>query len=465
MKRSKFNLSNYHLTTFDMGKLIPANVFPVLPGDTVELNTNALIRMNSLVTPVMHPVNVRLHHFFVPYRLLWSDWEDFITGADDTLTPPGIVPSVAHNWDNIYGYMGMYAVLTRSMPAFPVRAYNAIYNEYYHEKDLTVERTQDDITMASIMWEKDYFTSCMPEPQQGDTLTVPIRGLGVGSLTSTAGPHTVYEGDLTTGTHSYPHSRISTTGAIHMKQETLNGPMDVGINIREFKENFMMQSFKEARNRYGDDYVDYLRYLGINPQDSRLTRPEFLGGSKATVQFSEVLNTDTLAGDIGTPFGHGITALKGRRFRKFIPEHGVVMSLISVRPKTVYVGGEPREHYKWNIEDFWTKELENIGDQEVKNGEVYGLHTTPDDVFGYQQRYDEYRHRQSIISGEMTGVYDSYHLGRIFTSDPALNGAFRFCNPTNRIYQTTTNHGMQAMISNRVVARRLIRKTPRRATL
>ena len=141
MKRYKHNLSHYHNTTFDMGELIPAQVIEVMPGDTIKGSTSALIRLAALVRPVMHPVDVCIHHFFVPMRHLWSGWEDFITGV--SATPPPTIAGGAHDSTKLYSYLGAYNDASNTICALPIRAYNKVWNEYYKDQDLTTDAAED----------------------------------------------------------------------------------------------------------------------------------------------------------------------------------------------------------------------------------------------------------------------------------------------------------------------------------
>ena len=202
----------------------------------------------------------------------------------------------------------------------------------------------------------------------------------------------------------------------------------------------------------------------MRPQDARLQLPEYLGGFSSPVQFSEVLQTsaDTNNAGVGDMYGHGIGATKGRRIRFFAPEHGYIMSLLTVRPIPVYSQGLERLWSKSNRFDFWQKEYEHIGQQEVRNSEVYADGDTEQDsaTFGYQNRYDEYRRGVNIITGEFRTNQDYWTMARIFESRPTLNGDFVTCMPTDRIFQVTEQNSDQcyAMVKNNIIAKRLVSK-------
>ena len=215
---------------------------------------------------------------------------------------------------------------------------------------------------------------------------------------------------------------------------------------------------------FGSRYEDLLRYLGVRPQDARLQLPEYLGGFSAPVQFSEVLQTssDAERSGVGDMYGHGIGATKGRRIRRFIPEHGYIMSLLTVRPIPVYSQGLERLWSKENRFDFWQKEYEHIGQQEIRNSEVYADGDTAQDkaTFGYQNRYDEYRRGVNIITGEFRTNQDYWTMARIFASRPTLNGDFVTCMPTDRIFQVNEQNSDQcyAMVKNNIITKRLVSK-------
>ena len=221
-----------------------------------------------------------------------------------------------------------------------------------------------------------------------------------------------------------------------------------------------MQRYQEARAKYGSNYVDYLRYLGLRPSDSRLQRPEFLGAGRQVVSFSEVLNTMSAPGfaALGTLGGHGIAAMRGNRYRRFFEEHGWVISLMYVRPRSIYVSGLPRKFTRTTKEDYYQRELETIGAQEVLNREVYEGHSDPTGVFGFNDRYSEYRSERSYVTSQFRNStsYD-WHFGRIFASDQALNSSFITCFPTKRTFADQVEDSLDVMVHHSLVARRMVR--------
>jgi len=201
--------------------------------------------------------------------------------------------------------------------------------------------------------------------------------------------------------------------------------------------------------------------LGIRSSDARLQRPEYLGGGRQTIQFSEVLQTGVDSSDAGVASlkGHGIGAMRSNRYRRFFEEHGYIVSVLSVVPKAIYSDGLCRTWNRTTKEDFYQKELEHIGQQQVLNKEVYASHSTPDGTFGYQDRYDEYRRGVSSIAGQMRdSTYNNWHFARIFGSDPALNSTFTNCTPAVRPFADQTNDNMVIMANHSIQARRMIAK-------
>ena len=205
-------------------------------------------------------------------------------------------------------------------------------------------------------------------------------------------------------------------------------------SINDLREAFALQSFAEHRMMFGGRYNEYLKFLGINYSDGRLDRPEYLGGGRETIQFSEVLQTgvDSTDAGLGNLGGHGIAAAKSNRFRRFFEEHGLIISLMCVKPKPMYHQGLHKMWSKTTKEDFFQYELEGIGQEEVLNKEVYVGHTTPNGVFGYQNRYDEYRYSVDTVAGDFRPgqALEEWTMCRDFSSDPALNDTFVTCTPT-----------------------------------
>lgn len=485
MKRSKFSLSHYWNFSLDMGDLVPCGLVEVLPGDTVQHATSVLARASALLAPVMHPVMIRIHHWFVPHRLTWEDFEKFITGGPDG-NDASVFPTITLATVPVGSLADKLGVPTDAtnleVSALPFRAYSLIWNEWYRDQDLQTELTVDltsgaDTTTATDLqkssWEKDYFTSSRPWEQKGDEVTISLTGdapvRGIGSSGTSYGSTSVSVKESGAVDTTYANARDVSLGGSNI-QYVEEDPANAGypgvyadlsavggVTVNQLRESVALQRYKEARARYGSRYTEYLRYLGVRSSDARLQRPEYLGGGRQTLQFSEVLQTAEGANPVGELRGHGISAVRSNRYRRFFEEHGYVISMMNIRPKSVYANGLSRHWNRRVKEDFWQKELQHIGQQEVLNKEVYANHSTPDGTFGYQDRYDEYRRAESMVTSEFrTSALNFWNYARIFGSDPALNSDFVECEPTQRPFAVTTNDVMYAMCHHSIQARRLL---------
>lgn len=495
-KRSKFSLSHYRLLTCRMGYIIPCGMVEVLPGDTIRQATSIFMRFAPMLAPVMHPCHVAIHHWYVPFRLIFDEWEDFITGGPDgmntSVLPTVTPPSGGFPVDSLADYLGLpTGIDIGPVSALPFRAYALIYNEWYRDQDLeeplalSTDSGPDAVTNTTLMrgdWERDIFTTARPWPQKGPGVTVPVdfkseqvtaslpvygngdgfmtynvSGVGLARLKATAGnPCNVVLDKGASGSISgdmYPSGNMGMTA-----RGSFQFSGDAGsVDINQLREAMALQRFEEHRAMYGSRYVEYLRYLGVRSSDSRLQRPEYLGGGKQTVQFSEVLQTAEGTDPVGTLRGHGIAAMRSNRYRRFIEENGLILSFLMIRPKSIYAQGVPRFWLKKVKEDFWQKELEHIGQQEVLTKELYGS-ADAETVFGYQNRYDEYRQMWSGISGEFRSILDYWHLARIFANEPVLNADFISSVPSERIFAAQQNDQLYCMISHSIQARRLMAK-------
>lgn len=464
-----------------MGKLVPIGLTEVLPGDTVQQATSALVRCSPLLAPVMHPVEVRIHHWFVPHRIVWDDWENFITGGPDGLNA-SVFPTITVNTGtgfangSLADYLGIPPLVDdKPVSALPFRGYAAIFNEWYRDQDLvtalTIDRTDGadtttNTTLQNIAWEKDYFTSSRPTTQKGPDVELPLGSVAITRVSNALGWHAYNTGANTDASGTID----ATAGRVGDSNSEISFDPEGGLvgtvgstTVNELRYAMALQRYEEARSRYGSRYTEYLRYLGIRSSDARLQRPEYLGGGKQTIQFSEVLQTGpTTSGSalgVGDMKGHGIAALRSNRYRRFFEEHGYVFSLMSVRPKTIYATGLPRTWSRTTKEDFFQKELQHVGQQEVYKKEAYWADTSGTTILGYQDRYDDYRRAESSIAGEFRTTLSYWHMARLFTSDIALNSTFVTCVPTDRIYAVTSTHELYVMANHSIQARRIVAQT------
>jgi len=497
MKRSKFSLSHYKLLSADMGELVPCGLTEVLPGDTVQQATSLLVRVSPMVAPVMHPVHVKVHHWYVPHRLVMTDFENFITGGP-TGTDATVWPTISSGGGFAVGSLADYlgcptGVPALSVSALPFRGYSLIWNENYRDQDLqtalTVSKaagadTTTNTALQNACWEKDYFTTSRPNPQKGTAVGVPLgttaavygnsKVLGLNDGMTNFGLRGDAAGILYSSNAQYNTNKGAAAGAVttSLRGVGVVGPGNesglyadltsaTSATISQLREAFAIQKYKENRMRYGSRYVEYLASaFGVKSSDGRLDRPEYLAGGKQVIQFSEVLQTGgTSAGlptGVGNLTGHGIGAVRSNRYRKYFEEHGYVYSFLTVQPKTMYAQGLHRHWNRRIKEDFFQRELQHVGQQPVLNKELYAAHASPDATFGWQDRYDEYRRTESGIAGEFRSTLDFWHMARIFGSSPALNASFVQSNPTKRINQVTTADVLWIMANHSIQARRIV---------
>lgn len=500
-KRSKFSLSHYRLFSGRMGYMMPIGITECLPGDTFQQATSVFLRCSPLVTPVMHPVHVTVHHWFIPTRLLWDKWEDFITGGPDGMDA-SVMPTIKAPAQGGFavGSLADYMAVPSGIPnlevcALPFRAYALLYNECYRDQDLeqelplSLESGLDSTTNTTLQrcdWARDYFTTARPWPQKGPAVTVPVNLSAAGeptitgTVTGNGVPTFSANGGNVVGSITKESSgnnlafRDSSVGggnalqwanpALKVNLQFQSGNPELGsVDINQLREAFALQRFEEHRALYGSRYVEYLRYLGVKSSDGRLQRPEYLGGSRQTIQFSEVLQTAPGGDDpVGALKGHGIGAMRTNRYRRFFEEHGYVLTVMMVRPISVYMQGLSRMWNRRVKEDYYQRELQNIGQQEVLTKELYAGNAEgpigDEVVFGYQNRYDEYRWHESYVSGEFRNILNSWHMARDFANEPTLNADFINAVPTTRIFAAQQNDTLYCMANHSIQARRLMSK-------
>lgn len=517
-KRSKFSLSHYKLATMDMGELVPVSWFEALPGDTIQMQTSAFVRVAPTLSPTMTPCHVEFRSYSVPNRLLWSngpddEWESFITGGEDGLNasvpPYYTIPSgTTIPVGSLADYLGIPAGeefhSDVEVSALPFRAYFKIWNEYFRDQDLqSIAEVGEDIdggpqgnltdgfSVTHVSWRKDYFTVARPFEQKGPAVTVPVDLTSGGSPLISAtisgnGAPSFYVGNdksfnTLIGDRGYTSGVIynnygddaASRGDLHWANPALKanitwngGPDTTGsITVDDIREAFALQRFEEARALFGSRYVEYLRYLGVRSSDARLQRPEYLGGGSQVVQWSEVVQTAEGSDPVGTLRGHGVSAGRTRRWRRFFEEHSIVMTVAWIRPLAMYTQSLPRAWSRTLKEDYWQKELQHIGQQEVFNKELYAVGPSPEGVFGYMDRYDDYRSVQNTVCGDFRTTMDYWHLGRVFASQPVLNSDFIACNPSKRIFAEQTADEFYCMFLHSVQARRLMSRRGRPGSL
>lgn len=468
-------LNHEKKSTMNQGTITPVGVIEVLPGDDMRHKVDVLLRTQPLLAPVFHSAEVKLCTFYVPARLTWDGWEDFITGGpdgtDDSIPPfidlSGNSPSVG----SLFDHMSVPPDCEQQVSAMPIRAYNLIYNEFFRDQDLidpvTVSTASDEDTTTNTdllraSWRKDYFTSARPDTQKGDDVEIaltgdaPVSGIGFsGNVTSNTTINGVKESGQTSEvdyTNAASTSDTATRDNLTFKMEGsgTDAYPDIAANlsdvsavsVNDLRLATALQRYKENMLRHGSRYVERLQSaFGVRNLDARLQRPEYLGGGKNTIQFSEIIQSAPSVDDVsdesvGTLKGHGINVTSTNRYRRKVPEYGYVISVLIIRPKTAYQQGLHKMWSRTTKEEFFQPELQHIGMQAILNKELKSDHADPDGIFGYQQRYDEYRYMFDQVAGEFRNTLDFWHMGRKFSTDPALNQTFVECEGVDRPFAT-----------------------------
>lgn len=504
ISRSTFDRSHSLKTSFNAGDVVPFYVDEVLPGDTFTVRTSKVVRMPSLITPVMDNIYLDTYFFFVPNRLVWDHWREF--NGENTQSawlptteyevPQITAPAGGWNIGTLADYFGIpTGVSNLSVNALPFRAYSLIMNEWFRDENLTdpLVTPTDDATVAGVNTGNyitdvakgglpfkaakyhDYFTSCLPAPQKGPDVTIPVASLTYGDVPVVTGSSHAVSGNMSwtqtssgtippndsalglglrlggTNPNTIDSSRtIGVRGPdnysgsyvpnnLWAQTSSLVGDTAVAATINQLRMAFQIQKLYEKDARGGTRYIEILKaHFGVTSPDARLQRPEYLGGNRIPININQIVQQSqtTDQSPQGNPVGLSLTSDTHSDFRKSFVEHGFVLGLMVARYDHTYQQGLERFWSRKDRFDYYWPVFANIGEQAVLNKEIYAQGSAADDeVFGYQEAWADYRYKPNRVTGEMRSSspqsLDSWHFGDDYDTLPSLSDSWIREDPKN----------------------------------